>query len=360
MSSQTKKIAVLQGDYIGPEIMHAGLKVLEAVSQKNDFEYEIESVPFGGEAIDKTGDPLPAETLKTCQQSDAVLLSAIGGPKWDNAKKRPEAGLLEIRKELNLFSNIRPTVITKAMKPYSPIKVKDDVDFVIVRELTSGIYFGTPRNKTADEAYDTMRYTADEIRRVAKVAFDMAMRRKKHVTMVDKANVLATSKFWREIVSDVAKDYPEVTYDNSYVDAMAMKIVSEPEKFDVILTENLFGDILSDESAEITGSLGTIPSMSMGNSGPALYEPIHGSAPDIAGLGIADPISMIKSVAMMLENSFDRPDMAKQINDAIDQTIADKVMTPDLGGHNSTDVVTDEIIKTITESSETYVTNNVR
>lgn len=360
MSSEVKQIAVLAGDYIGPEIMDAGLKVLEAVSQINDFKYQIKSVPFGGAAIDQTGDPLPTETLNTCRQSDAILLSAIGGPKWDQAKKRPEAGLLQIRQELNLFSNIRPTVISPAMRPYSPIAINDPVDFVIVRELTSGIYFGTPRVQAEGHAIDTMSYTAEQIKRVTKIAFEMAMKRQKHVTLVDKANVLATSKFWRKIVADIASEYPEVTYDQSYVDAMAMKIISEPEKFDVVLTENLFGDILSDEAAQITGSLGTIPSMSKGDSGPALYEPIHGSAPDIAGKNIADPISMIKSVAMMLENSFDRKDMALQINDGIDQAIAAKVMTPDLGGQSSTQEVTAKIIQSIKESSENYVSNNVR
>ncbi|WP_125771272.1 3-isopropylmalate dehydrogenase [Companilactobacillus furfuricola] len=353
-------IAVLQGDYIGPEIMKAGLSVLEAVSQNAGFDYELHFAPFGGEAIDQTGEPLPDSTLKTCRSSDAILLSAIGGPKWDQAKNRPEAGLLAIRKELNLFSNIRPTRISSAMQPFSPIKINGDVDFVIIRELTSGIYFGTPRSKTTAAAVDTMRYTKQEIKRVAQVAFDMAMRRKKHVTLVDKANVLATSKFWREVVAEVATAYPEVTYNTSYVDAMAMKIISQPEKFDVILTENLFGDILSDEAAQITGSLGTIPSMSTGETGPALYEPIHGSAPDIAGKNIADPVSMIKSVAMMLEHSFARQDLANIINKSVDKSIEQKIVTPDLGGNSTTTEVTDNIIQNIKESSEKYVTNNVR
>lgn len=360
MDKQIAKIAVLSGDYIGPEIMKAGLEVLAAVSQNTGFNYQINPVAFGGEAIDKYSDPLPDDTLKTCQQSDAVLLAAIGGPNWDQAPKRPEDGLLEIRQKLSLFSNIRPTHISTAMQPYSPIKIGQPVDFVIIRELTSGIYFGKPRMKNANEAVDTMRYNKKEIQRVAKVAFDMAQRRKKHVTLVDKANVLATSKFWREVVSKVAQDYPDVTYDTSYVDAMAMKIISEPEKFDVILTENLFGDILSDEAAQITGSLGTIPSMSTGQTGPALYEPIHGSAPDIAGKNIADPISMIKSVAMILEHSFDHYDLAEKINSAIDQTIQAKIMTPDLGGESTTAEVTEKIINSIQESSEEYVTNNVR
>ncbi|MQS52757.1 3-isopropylmalate dehydrogenase [Companilactobacillus mishanensis] len=355
-----KQIAVLAGDYIGPEIMYAGLKVLEAVSKNNQFDYEINAVPFGGAAIDETGNPLPDSTLEACKNSDAVLLAAVGGPKWDHAVKRPEQGLLEIRKELNLFANIRPTVISSATQEYSPIKITDPVDFVIVRELTSGIYFGQPREKTSTMAIDTMRYTSEEIERVATVAFEMASHRRNHVTLVDKANVLATSKFWREITEGVAKNYPNVKYDTSYVDAASMKIISSPAQFDVILTENLFGDILSDEAAQITGSLGTIPSMSKGKTGPALYEPIHGSAPDIAGKGIADPISMIKSVAMMLENSFGRGDMAIQINQAIDEVYKKRILTPDLGGSSSTDEVTNSIIKSIQESSEDYVTNNVR
>ncbi|WP_125711909.1 3-isopropylmalate dehydrogenase [Companilactobacillus kedongensis] len=354
------QIAVLSGDYIGPEIMKAGLKVLQAVSKDKNFDYEIKELPFGGAAIDKTGDPLPQETLDKCKASDAILLAAIGGPKWDQSPKRPEEGLLAIRKSLGLFANIRPTNISSVMKPYSPIKITDPVDFVIVRELTSGIYFGQPKSQTKDEAIDTMRYNADEITRVTKIAFDMAMKRKHHVTLVDKANVLATSKLWRQIVGAIAKKYPKVTYDTSYVDAAAMKIISDPFQFDVVLTENLFGDILSDEAAQITGSLGTIPSMSKGQTGPALYEPIHGSAPDIAGKGIADPISMIKSVAMMLDNSFNRSDLAQEIYLAIDRSINKKVTTPDLGGTSSTQEVTEEIIKSIQESRNEYVTNDVR
>ncbi|KRM13012.1 3-isopropylmalate dehydrogenase [Paucilactobacillus suebicus] len=357
--NQTAQIAVLAGDYIGPEIMAAGLEVLKAVSEDGKFNYQIHEEPFGGAAIDQAGDPLPAQTLATCQQSDAILLAAIGGPKWDNAEKRPEAGLLQIRKELNLFANIRPTAISEAMRQYSPIKNENPVDFVIVRELTSGIYFGTPREKTADYALDTMRYRKEEIQRITKLAFEMATKRRNHVTLVDKANVLATSKFWREIVGEIAQDYPQVNYDTSYVDAAAMKIISSPDQFDVILTENLFGDILSDESAEITGSLGTIPSMSQGSNGPALYEPIHGSAPDIAGKGIADPISMVKSVAMMLANSFDRQDLATEITNAINEVISQQVVTPDLGGHATTKEVTAAIISSIKESRHSYATDNV-
>ncbi len=356
----TAQIAVLNGDYIGPEIMAAGLKVLAAVTENQNFDYALHPVPFGGEGIDKMGDPLPASTLATCKQADAVLLSAIGGPKWDKAKRRPETGLLEIRKALNLFANIRPTVISPAMRQYSPIKNEDPVDFVIVRELTSGIYFGTPRETHETYALDTMRYTENEIERIVKVGFDMAMKRRKHVTLVDKANVLDTSKFWRKITARIAADYPEVTYDTSYVDAASMKIIADPGQFDVILTENLFGDILSDEAAQITGSLGTIPSMSKGTDGPALYEPIHGSAPDIAGQGIADPLSMIKSVAMMLANSFDRQDLSDTIMTAVDQSIDDQIVTPDLGGTSTTDEVTDTIIKTIKKVGQhNYEPNHV-
>lgn len=355
----TANITVLAGDYIGPEIMAAGLKVLAAVSENQNFDYQLHEMPFGGAGIDQTGEPLPAETLKTAQQSDAVLLAAIGGPKWDGAPKTPEQGLLAIRKALNLFANIRPTEISTAMQQYSPLKNTEPVDFVIVRELTSGIYFGTPRETTADYALDTMRYTNKEIERITRVAFDMAMKRRKHVTLVDKANVLDTSKLWRKIVAEIATDYPEVTYDTSYVDAASMKIIASPSQFDVILTENLFGDILSDEAAQTTGSLGTIPSMSRGVDGPSLYEPIHGSAPDIAGKGIADPISMIRSVAMMLTHSFNRDDMAKEISDAINQTVTAGVVTPDLGGHATTDEMTETIINYIKESRHSYEPDHV-
>lgn len=354
--SSKYKIAVLSGDYIGPEIMASGLEILKEVSENTDFEYEISKVPFGGQAIDQVNNPLPNETLKICQSSDAVLLAAIGGPKWDELENSPESGLLRIRKELGLFANIRPTIINSIMQSFSPIKINEPVDFVIVRELTSGIYFGQPREKTQTKAIDTMRYSSKEIKRVAKVAFDMAMQRNKHVTLVDKANVLATSKLWREVTKQVADEYKEVKFDTSYVDSAAMKIISNPSQFDVILTENLFGDILSDEAAQITGSLGTIPSMSAGEVGPSLYEPIHGSAPDIAGKGIANPLSMIKSVAMMLKYSFGRYDLAQTIMTAVDNSVDKKIVTPDLGGSYSTNEVTEFIANSIKESRNLYVT----
>lgn len=341
------KITVLAGDYIGPEIMDAGLKVLKAATENTDFKYQLAFCPFGGEAIDKCGTPLPQATIDECTASDAVLLAAIGGPKWDNEKERPEAGLLKIRQVLNLFANIRPTEITTNMTKYSPLKNATNTDFVIVRELTSGIYFGKPREMTSSYALDTMRYQTQEIERVARVAFKMATNRRKKVTMVDKSNVLASSKLWRKVVTAVAKDYPEVELDFCYVDAMAMKIISQPEQFDVILTENLFGDILSDEAAEITGSLGSIPSMSIGESQLALYEPIHGSAPDIAGKNIANPFSMINSVKMMLINSFQQNEIAAKITQAVDAAIKNNVVTPDLNGKSTTAEVTEFIINEI-------------
>ncbi|WP_137601490.1 3-isopropylmalate dehydrogenase [Paucilactobacillus nenjiangensis] len=359
MKNQIAQITALAGDYIGPEIMAAGQKVLATVAKNQNFDYQITDMPFGGDAIDKTGDPLPQETIDASKNADAILLAAIGGPKWDKAPRRPEQGLLQIRQELNLFANIRPTKITPAMMKFSPLKQEKPVDFVIVRELTSGIYFGTPREKHDEYALDTMRYTRTEIERIARLAFEMASKRRNHVTLVDKANVLDTSKFWREITAEVAQEFPNVTYDQSYVDAASMKIIASPEQFDVILTENLFGDILSDEAAQTTGSLGTIPSMSKGIDGPALYEPIHGSAPDIAGKGIANPFSMVKSVAMMLANSFDRQDLADQIMTGIDVAVERGIVTPDLGGTATTYEVTATIIDAINERRNSYATDNV-
>ncbi|MHA8111279.1 3-isopropylmalate dehydrogenase [Lactobacillaceae bacterium Melli_B4] len=342
------RITVLTGDYIGPEIMQAGLRVLKAISEQSDFEYEINEAPFGGYAIDHYNDPLPKSTIEQCRDnSDAILLSAIGGPKWNQCKQRPEQGLLGIRRALNLYANIRPTDISASMLKYSPLKTIEPVNFIIVRELTSGIYFGQPRELNDDYAIDTMRYTKSEIERISRTAFEMAQQRKHKVTLVDKSNVLATSKLWRQVATEVATDYPDVELDHNYVDAASMKLISNPSQFDVILTENLFGDILSDEAAQITGSLGTIPSMSKGDDGVILYEPIHGSAPDIAGQGIANPFSMINSIKMMLKYSFDRNDLAEQIANAVDQVVKAGIVTPDLGGEYGTTAVTEAIIKNI-------------
>lgn len=340
------QIAILAGDYIGPEIMASAQKVLAHTAKKFDFDYTTTAYPFGGAAIDQCGEPLPQSTIAGAKQADAILLAAIGGPKWDHAPQRPEAGLLAIRQALGLYANIRPTKISPSQVADSPIKAQivRGTDFVIARELTSGAYFGKPRELAEDHAIDTMYYSKAQVERIMITGFDMAMHRKQHVTIVDKSNVLATSKFWRQTAERIAKRYPKVTVDYRYIDATTMAIMTKPTAFDVIITANLFGDILSDEAAQITGSIGTIPSMSAGATGPNLYEPIHGSAPDIAGKGIADPIAMVKSVAMMMQYSFNQPQIAQAIEAACDQVIASGITTPDLGGEASTDEVTDAII----------------
>lgn len=341
------RIVTLPGDGIGPEIMEAGLRVLAAAAQQGGFEYSADEHPFGGAGIDACGSPYPEATRVAVHEADAVLLAAIGGPAWNDAPDRPEAGLLRMRQDLGLFANLRPTRVTAARAGRSPLRpeIVAGADFVIVRELTGGIYFGQPRRLDDDEAFDTMRYRRDEVERIARVAFETARTRRGRVTLVDKANVLASSKLWRRVVGEVAVEYPDVHQDAMYVDAAAMKLVSDPRRFDVILTENLFGDILSDEAAEITGSLGTIPSQSRGASGPAVYEPIHGSAPDIAGQGIADPISMIGSISLMLRGSAGRADLADRIEAAVDAAVSDGEVTPDLGGTATTTEATDAIIR---------------
>ncbi|KRM02034.1 3-isopropylmalate dehydrogenase [Limosilactobacillus gastricus] len=343
------RIAALYGDYSGPEMMRAGLAVLKAVSQKNGFEYQIEAYPFGGEAIDQVGEPLPEQTLAGCQAADAILLSAIGGPKWSVGGQSPEAGLLKIRQALGLFANIRPTHIDQAIIDQSPVKasVLENTDFVIVRELTSGIYFGQPREEEIDQALDTTIYRRAEVERIVRVAFEYAKGRQQHLTVVDKANVLATSRMWRAIVKEVQPAYPEVEVDYMYVDAASMKIIAEPSFFDVIVTDNLFGDILSDEAAVLPGSLGMIPSISQGASGKALYEPIHGSAPTLANQDRINPISMIRSVSLMLRYSFKRTDLADQIEAAIAKTLSQGVMTADIGGQAKTSEMVSKIIQNL-------------
>lgn len=342
----THQIAILPGDYIGPEIMQAALAVLAHAAKQFDFTYTTTEYPFGGAAIDAVGEPLPQSTIDGAKAADAILLAAIGGPKWDAAPKRPEAGLLAIRQALQLYANIRPTKVAESQIDASPVKadIVRGTDFVIARELTSGAYFGKPRELAEDHAIDTMYYSQAEVERIMITGFELAEKRKHHVTIVDKSNVLATSKFWRKTAERIAQRFPKVTVDYRYIDATTMAILTQPTTFDVIITANLFGDILSDEAAQITGSIGTIPSMSAGASGPNLYEPIHGSAPDIAGKGIANPIAMIKSVAMMLQYSFDRQDMAEAIEAACDQVITSGTTTPDLGGQATTTEVTQAII----------------
>ena len=338
----TKKIVTLAGDGIGPEIMAAGLEVLEAVANKIGFDYDIDAKPFGGAGIDACGHPLPKDTLDATKAADAILLAAIGGSKYDNATIRPEQGLLAIRKELNLFANIRPVHIFDALKPLSPLK-PEGVDFVVVRELTGGIYFG--EHKLEDEAArDINDYSAQEIRRIIRKAFELAQVRGKKVTSIDKQNVLATSKLWRKVAEEVALEFPDVTLEHQLVDSAAMIMITNPARFDIIVTENLFGDILSDESSVLPGTLGVMPSASHSENGPSLYEPIHGSAPDIAGKGIANPVSMILSVAMMLRESFGELAGAEMIEEAVDKTFNQGILTRDLGGQATTAEMTAAII----------------
>ena len=341
----TRKIVALAGDGIGPEIMEAGLEVLASISEKTGFDYEIDRRPFGGAGIDAAGHPLPDETLKASREADAILLAAIGSPQYDDAPVRPEQGLLALRKELNLYANIRPVKIFESLKHLSPLKPEriTGVDFVVVRELTGGIYFGE-HILEEKKARDLNDYSYEEVEQIIRKAFEIARSRRKILTSIDKQNVLATSKLWRRVADEVAKDFPDVILEHQLVDSAAMLMITHPAKFDVIVTENLFGDILSDESSVLSGTLGVMPSASHSEDGPSLYEPIHGSAPDIAGLGIANPISMILSVAMMLRDSFGRYEDAKRIEDAVEATLATGILTRDIGGQASTREMTEAII----------------
>ena len=331
-----KKVAVIPGDGIGPEVIGATLEVLKKVAPG---QFEFQSVAMGGNAIDKYGEPMPAESLRICQEADATLLGAVGGPKWDNMPPdlRPERGLLGVRKGLKVFANIRPAKIFAPLASACPLR-KDiadkGIDFIIVRELTGGIYFGkheaftTPDGEKA--ARDVMEYTEHEIRRIAHVGFKMAMNRRKVVTSVDKANILTSSRLWREVVEDVAKEYPEVRLNHLYVDNASMQLIRVPHEFDVIVTENTFGDILSDEASQIVGSIGMIPSASLGEDNRGLYEPIHGSAPDIAGQDKANPIGTILCGAMMLRWSFGMNDEAGKTESAVDDVLKAGLRTPDI------------------------------
>ncbi|WP_169974991.1 MULTISPECIES: 3-isopropylmalate dehydrogenase [unclassified Campylobacter] len=336
-------IAVIKGDGIGSEIVDEAIKVLDASSVKHGFELNYNFYLMGGAAIDVFGEPLPSETLNGALSSDAVLFGAIGGPKWDNlpTDKRPESGLLKLRKELGAYANLRPAMIFDELVDASTLKpqVLQDVDFIVVRELTGGIYFGQPREKKDDSAFNTMAYSKFEIERIAKVAFDSAMLRKKQVCLVDKANVLETSQLWREVVNEVAQNYPEVKVDFMYVDNAAMQIVRSPRQFDVILTENLFGDILSDEASMVCGSIGLLPSASIGGK-VGIYEPIHGSAPDIAGQGIANPIATILSAAMLLRYSLGEKEAANSIENAVKMALAEGYRTKDIADFGAKEICT--------------------
>ncbi|MCI8604562.1 MAG: 3-isopropylmalate dehydrogenase [Ruminiclostridium sp.] len=335
----TKNIAVIKGDGIGPEIIEETVKVLNVVAEKFCHIFKYTYVLMGGIAIDETGEPLPKETVEKCLASDSVLLGAVGGPKWDkgDGSKRPEAGLLGIRSALNLFANIRPAKLLKPLASACPLKTEitdKGLDLVIVRELIGGAYFGEKRTFTDEKgnktASDLMIYSDYEIERICRVAFDMAKKRRKKVTSIDKANVLDSSRLWREISHRVALEYPDVEFSDMLVDNAAMQLVRDPAQFDVIVTENLFGDILSDEASMITGSLGMIPSASLGEGSHGLYEPIHGSAPDIAGQNKANPIAAILSAAMMLRYSFDMSREADAVEKAVDLTLEEGFRTGDI------------------------------
>jgi len=333
------KIAVLAGDGIGPEVMKEAQKVLEAVGKKFKMKFNFTPGLVGGSALDTTGVPLPDETLEICKKSDAILFGAVGGSKWDslNRELRPEQAILSLRKQLQLYANFRPAVLFDALVDASPIKreiIRGKLELLIVRELTGGLYFGQPKGRDYRNgdlrAFDTMEYTKEEIRRVAHIAFKAARGRKKRLTSVDKANVLETSKLWREVVEEVAVDYPDVTYNHMYVDNCSMQLIINPGQFDVILTENTFGDILSDEASVLTGSIGMLPSASLGDSKPFLYEPTHGSAPDIAGTGKANPIACILSAAMMLDYSFNQKIAAEAITKAVAKALNESYRTSDI------------------------------
>lgn len=335
------KICVIKGDGIGPEIVDEAVKVLDVVSSKFGFELDYDFRLMGGAACDVFGEPLPDETLQSALGSDAVLFGAIGGEKWDNLPrdKRPESGLLKLRKSLGAFANLRPATIYDELINASTLKpeVVKGVDILVVRELTGGLYFGQPRQKGEDEAFNTMRYSSEEIRRIARIAFDAAMGRDRRVCLVDKANVLETSQLWREVVSEVAAEYPEVVLEFMYVDNAAMQLVKNPKYFDVLLTENLFGDILSDEASMICGSIGLLPSASMGGK-VGIYEPIHGSAPDIAGQGIANPIATILSAALMLRYALGENEAALCIENSVKKALEQGYRTKDLAQFDAKEI----------------------
>lgn len=344
-------IAVIPGDGIGPEVINEAIKVLDAAGSRYGHEFNYTQVLAGGAAIDATGECLPQETIDIAKKSDAVLLGAVGGPKWDSlpGDKRPERALLGIRKELGLFANLRPAIMFDELKdacPIRPEKVEGGLDLLVVRELTGGIYFGERGYKDTDTgraAYDIEQYSEGEVRRISEVAFDMAMKRNKKVTSVDKANVLESSRLWRKTVAEVAKKFPEVELENFYVDNTAMQLVYNPKQFDVIVTSNIFGDILSDEASMITGSLGMLPSASLAEGNFGMYEPVHGSAPDIAGTGRANPMAAILSAAMMLKYTFGLSDEADAIENAVKKTLAAGYRTPDIMSEGKTPATTEQI-----------------
>jgi 3-isopropylmalate dehydrogenase len=327
-------VACLPGDGIGPEVMEQALRVLESLP----VDVEAVELPFGGVAIDTAGEPLPAETLETCRSARAVLLGAVGGPKWDGGAVRPEAGLLGLRQALDVYANLRPAA-------------QGDVDLIVVRELVGGLYFGARGVRDDGTVFDTCEYTPAQVERIVRRGFELARARGGRLVSVDKANVLDTSKLWRRVASEVASEYPNVELRHALVDSFAMELVQAPERVDVVVTENMFGDILSDIAAAVTGGLGLAASASLGDGGPGIFEPVHGSAPDIAGTGAADPAAMLRSLALMLEHALERPDLAAAVVAAVDNALSTSP-TPDLGGTATTREFGDAVLEAVSLSKE--------
>ena len=346
------KITLLPGDGIGPEVVSEAVRVLDVIAGKFGHSFTFTERLMGGCSIDKLGSSLTDETLADCQAADAVLLGAVGGPQWDdpNARDRPERGLLGLRKGLGVFANLRPVKVHPALIDSSPLKPEKlaGVDILVIRELTGGLYFGWPKGRDVkdgrERAVDTLEYYDYEIQRVVMLAFELAKRRRKKVTSVDKANVLESSRLWRQIATRIGKEHPDIELEHVLVDTASMRLVTNPAGMDVIVTENMFGDILTDEASVLAGSMGMLPSASIGDQGPGLYEPIHGSAPDIAGKGIANPIGTILSSAMLLRHSLKLEAEAVVVEKAVDEVIAAGARTTDLGGHLSTRQMADAII----------------
>jgi len=347
------KVALLPGDGIGPEVTTAAVDVLKSAGEKFNVEFVLKEFAVGGTSYDKFGTPLTDEVLQACYDSDAVLLGAVGGYKWDLLPQdlKPEAALLKLRKSLGLYINIRPAKVYNALINSSSLKpeVLKGTDLLILRELTGDVYFGEPRGIDNEKGFNTMIYTKKEVERIARYAFEVSLKRKKRLHSVDKANVLETSQFWRKIVNEIGKDYPAVSVEHMYVDNAAMQLVRDPRQFDVVLTQNMFGDILSDIAAMITGSLGMLPSASLGNN-YALYEPVHGSAPDIAGQNKANPLATISSVGLMFTHSFQMNKAAELIEEAISRTLNSGYRTPDIYQPGNTKVSTTKMRDLIIEN----------
>jgi 3-isopropylmalate dehydrogenase len=342
-----KNILFLPGDGIGPEVSAEAEKVLVHISRLHHIDLEISKMLIGGIAIDQEGSPISKETIEIAKKADAIFLGGVGGPKWDALKPslKPEKGLLKLRSELDLFANLRPSMSFQGLEDSSSLKkeIIESLDILIVRELTGGIYFGNPREINAESAFNTMIYSTNEVERIAEVAFEAAMKRNKKICSVDKANVLEVSEFWRKIMIKVSKKYPEVILEHMLVDNAAMQLVQNPKQFDVIVSSNLFGDILSDISSVLSGSIGMLPSASLNSASKGLYEPVHGTAPDIAGKSIANPLASILSIGMMFKYSFSQEDISIKIENAVKKVISDGYVTKDITVNNSKVVSTQEM-----------------